>query len=210
MSNHLGQKLDGTRNRQKTILDDVIKVAVFLSTLGRRQFAAWPARPTSRERTHRALIMIAPFDREAVLEETIADLEALYEWHAMILSQAKVGVLDWPVNQARVYMSPCLKSILGYREHELPNAFSEWLNHIHSDDRAKISQQITDAVAGGEKSFQAVHRVTRRDGSDAWILFRAKIAKSDHGRPKRLLGAVIDISDIRQMMSEIAAVAASN
>lgn len=144
--------------------------------------------------------MIAPFDREAVLEETIADLEALYEWHAMILSQAKVGVLDWPVNGPRVYMSPCLKSILGYREHELPNAFSEWLNHIHSDDRAKISQQITDAVEKGAKSFQAVHRVTRRDGSDAWILFRAKVALPSDGRPKRLLGAVIDISDIRQMM----------
>ena len=78
--------------------------------------------------------------------------------------------------------------------------FSEWLNHIHSDDRAKISQQITDAVEKGTKSFQAVHRVTRRDGSDAWILFRAKVALPSDGRPKRLLGAVIDISDIRQMM----------
>lgn len=149
--------------------------------------------------------MIAPFDREAVLEETIADLEALYEWHAMILSQAKVGVLDWPVNSARVYMSPCLKSILGYREHELPNAFQEWLNHIHQDEREMISKQIKDAVANDTKNYQVVHRVTRRDGSDAWILFRARVANSENGRPKRLLGAVIDISDIRQMMSSTGA-----
>ena len=73
--------------------------------------------------------MIAPFDREAVLEETIADLEALYDYHAMILSQARVGVLDWPVNDARVYMSPCLKSMLGYDDNELPDAFTEWLKH---------------------------------------------------------------------------------
>ena len=78
--------------------------------------------------------MIAPFDREAVLEETIADLEALYDYHAMILSQARVGVLDWPVNDARVYMSPCLKSMLGYNDEELPDAFSEWLKHIHEED----------------------------------------------------------------------------
>jgi len=154
--------------------------------------------------------MIAPFDREAVLEETIADLEALYEWHAMILSQAKVGVLDWPVNGARVYMSPCLKSILGYREHELPNAFSEWLNHIHQEDRDRISTQIREAVANDSKNYQAVHRVTRRDGSHAWILFRARIAHSDNNRPKRLLGAVIDISDIRQMMTDSTPVAAAN
>lgn len=153
--------------------------------------------------------MIAPLDREAELEETIADLEALYEWHAMILSQAKVGVIDWPVNQPRVYMSPCLKSILGYREHEMPNAFSEWLNHIHSDDRERISSQINDAVANNAKSYQAVHRVMRRDGSQAWILFRAKVTKPQDDRPKRLLGAVIDISDIRQMMTDAPAAVAN-
>jgi PAS domain S-box-containing protein len=146
--------------------------------------------------------MIAPFDREADLEETIADLEALYEWHALILNQARVGVLDWPVNNARAYMSPALKMILGYEEHELPNAFQEWVNHIHEDDREDVTNEITNAVANETDHFERVHRVTKRDGSSGWILFRARITPSHDGRPQRLLGAVIDITDIRQQLTD--------
>lgn len=146
--------------------------------------------------------MIAPFDREAVLEETIADLEALYDYHAMILSQARVGVLDWPVNDARVYMSPCLKSMLGYDDEELPDAFSEWLKHIHEEDRDRVTQELQDAVRDNSPTYQRVHRVTRRDGSSGWILFRAQITPQKHNRPGRLLGAVIDITDIRQMVND--------
>jgi len=147
--------------------------------------------------------MIAPYDREAVLEETIADLEALYDWHAMILSQARVGVLDWPVNDPRVYMSPCLKSMLGYDEHELPNAFQSWLNHIHEDDRTRVVEELEEALENGVRAYQRVHRVVRRDGSYGWILFRAQITdNAAAGRPKRLLGAVIDITDIRQQIND--------
>ena len=146
--------------------------------------------------------MIAPFDREAVLEETIADLEALYDYHAMILSQARVGVLDWPVNDARVYMSPCLKSMLGYDDEELPDAFSEWLKHIHEEDRERVVQELQDAVRDKSPTYQRVHRVTRRDGSSGWILFRAQITPQKQDRPGRLLGAVIDITDIRQMVND--------
>lgn len=146
-------------------------------------------------------IMIAPLDREAQLEETIADLEALYDWHAMILSQARVGVLDWPVESCRVYMSPCLKSLLGYQEHELPNAFQEWLNHIHQDDRGLVTAELKAAVDNGTPRYQRVHRVIRKDGSAGWILFRAQITAGSDGRQKRLLGAVIDISDIRSLIT---------
>lgn len=144
--------------------------------------------------------MIAPFDREAVLEETIADLEALYDYHAMILSQARVGVLDWPVNDARVYMSPCLKSMLGYDDNELPDAFTEWLKHIHNEDRDNVVEEMREAVRDGRPNYQRVHRVTRRDGSSGWILFRAQITPKTEERAGRLLGAVIDITDIQQMI----------
>jgi PAS domain-containing protein len=50
-----------------------------------------------------------------------------------------------------------------------------------------------------------VHRVTRRDGSSGWILFRARITPNDAGDSNRLLGAVIDISDIRQAIDNASA-----
>ena len=146
--------------------------------------------------------MIAPYDREAVLEETIADLEALYDWHAMVLNQARVGVIDWPTEGSRVYMSPCLKSMLGYDDHEMPNAMQAWLQHIHQDDRQLVTDEMQAAVERGDRSWQRVHRVTRRDGSSGWILFRAQITPNEEGRSSRLLGAVIDITDIRQMIGE--------
>ena len=84
------------------------------------------------------------------------------------------------------------------------------LRHIHADDRDSVEGEMRAAVSTGKASFQRVHRVTRKDGTDGWILFRGKVTPGEEGRSTRLLGAVIDISDIRQQIAEATPAASVN
>lgn len=142
--------------------------------------------------------MIAPsvYHPQAELEQTIADLEAIDDWNSLILAEANIGVFDWPLHSQTLYLSPIFKRMLGYRDHELPNSLQAWLNHIHPDDYARVTSSLERAVRGGERKFQMLHRATHRDGTSPLFLVKASIVRSADGTPTRLLGAVIDLTDV--------------
>lgn len=144
--------------------------------------------------------MIAPssYHPQAELEQTIADLEALDDWNSLILAETDIGVFDWPLHSHELYLSPIFKRMLGYRDHEMPDSLQAWLNHIHPDDYARVTSCLDQAVRGGDRKFQMVHRATHRDGTTPLFLVKASIVRSTDGTPTRLLGAVIDLTTISQ------------
>ncbi len=147
--------------------------------------------------------MIAPsaYHPQAELEQTIADLEALDDWNTQVLTETEIGIFDWPLRSQELYLSPIFKRMLGYREHELADSLQAWLSHIHADDYNRVTSALEDAVKGGARKFQMVHRAKRRDGSSPLFLVKASIVRSSDGTPTRLLGAVIDLSSVTSELS---------
>jgi PAS domain S-box-containing protein len=142
--------------------------------------------------------VIAPssYHAQAELEQTIADLEALDDWNALILAEVEIGVFDWPLSSHELYLSPSFKRLLGYCDHELPDSLQAWLSHIHPDDYTRVTSGLEQAVRGGARKFQTVHRVKHRDGSSPLFLVKASIIRATDGTPTRLLGAIMDLTPV--------------
>ena len=141
--------------------------------------------------------MIATYNRLADLEQTIAELEALDDWHSIVLARADIGIFDWPLQSDTLYLSPSFKKMLGYRDHEFGNSLNDWLKNIHVDDRDRVSSEIELALCDGSEKYRAMHRMKHRNGNSIWFLFRASILRSDDGMPTRMIGAVIDVTDFK-------------
>src|SRR5579872_930934 len=75
--------------------------------------------------------------------------------------------------------------------------------HGHPDDRAAVAAQIGDRLATRE-SADWQYRVIWPDGSVHWLHSKAFPVLDDQGRRNRIVGVDFDISEIKQLQSELA------
>ena len=73
----------------------------------------------------------------------------------------------------------------------------DWVARLHPEDRERTVQQFLDAVNGATDQFSYQYRIIRpSDGQLRWIATEARIERDQDGRPLRLVGAHIDITDL--------------
>jgi len=106
------------------------------------------------------------------------------------------GLWDWDMLSNKVYFSKRWKSMLGYREDEVQNDFSEWESRVHPEDKAVAYREIERHVSGETKVYSVEHRLLAKDGQYRWVLARGNvIAWTSEGKPARMVGTHTDISD---------------
>lgn len=81
-----------------------------------------------------------------------------------------------------------------------PSAANEtheaWVARIHPEDRERTERQFTDAVAAGISDYQSEYRIIRpSDGELRWISVKAFIERTPDGKPIRLVGAHLDVTE---------------
>ena len=144
-------------------------------------------------------------ERESKLRQVIADLEAVDDWHSIILTEAGIGVFDWPLKTDRFYWSPIFKHLLGYADDELSNSLDAWLTRLHPSDRQFLSDEIARVTKSQSERYEGIHRMQHRDGQTMWFLIRATIRYDSNREAERLFGAAIDLSDFQESLVELLA-----
>jgi PAS domain S-box-containing protein len=84
--------------------------------------------------------------------------------------------------------------------HGLPpdavDSHTDWVARLHPEDRDHTVQYLLDAVNGTTEQFSSQYRIVRpSDGQVRWIAAEAQIERGPEGRPLRLVGAHIDVTD---------------
>ena len=137
---------------------------------------------------------------EAALRERESEL-------ARVQQIAKVAgvVLDLQGGFRNEPRSPEYRAIHGLPA-DTNDSHEDWIRRLHPDDRERAVQSFQDAVAGTEQRFSSEYRIIRpSDGQIRWIAMEARIERDPDGRPLRLVGAHIDITDrvfSREMLRE--------
>lgn len=72
----------------------------------------------------------------------------------------------------------------------------DWVDRIHPDDRERTLQHFLAAVNGPNVRYSAEYRIIRpSDGQIRWIAVEAQIERDENGKPLRLVGAHMDITE---------------
>ena len=87
---------------------------------------------------------------------------------------------------------------LGHDRDELPNAYESRIALVHPDDRAPFEQTLQGYLDGETRELEIEHRARHKDGSFRWMLTRGVDMRDPEGRPIRLIGSSIDITDHRR------------
>ena len=113
-------------------------------------------------------------------------------------SAGNVGLWDWDLATNRVLFSPEWKRQIGYQDHEVGNEFTEWQSRVHPDDLQRVMAQVRAYRAKPWPNYESEFRLAHKDGSYRWILAKASLLLDDTGRPCRMLGSHLDITERKQ------------
>jgi PAS domain S-box-containing protein len=125
---------------------------------------------------------------------------------SIALSASSTGLWDYhPGDDSAVY-SDTWFTMLGYAPGELPSTGKTFVALVHPDDFKAYGSSMAAHVATGREAIQAELRMQRKDGEWAWIKTVGRVIERDAaGKPTRLIGIHIDVSEAHRAQAELAA-----
>ncbi len=108
-------------------------------------------------------------------------------------------VWDWDIVNDSQRWNEAGKKVFGWTEIvEKTVNVAWWMERIHPDDRKRIEEGIDEVVKNksGDK-WQDEYRFRKADGTYAEVLDRGNFLRDDAGKPIRMIGAMLDITDRR-------------
>ncbi|MHB0959067.1 MAG: PAS domain-containing sensor histidine kinase [Pirellulaceae bacterium] len=125
---------------------------------------------------------------------------------------AKIGTFEWDIQKEVNSWTPELEAMYGLSPGSFPGTQAAWENLIHSDDRAEAVRLVEQTVETGEP-VEGEWRVIWPDGSVRWLAGRWQAFMDESGKPLRMIGVNIDITDrkrteecLRQHYDELRAI----
>ncbi len=113
--------------------------------------------------------------------------------YGLVIKASNDGVWDWNIKTNEVYFSANWKKMLGYKEGEIKNEFSEWERLLFVDDKERVKKYVNNYITSQEKEkFEIEYRMNHKNGSQVDILARAYGMKDAKGDVVRLVGTHID------------------
>jgi PAS domain S-box-containing protein len=113
------------------------------------------------------------------------------------------GVWDWDMASGRLYWSDEAFRLFGLEPGAFEPTGESWLDLVHPDDRRRVRERVTAGLGQRRELFDAEYRIVRPDGSVCWVEDRGQIFYDREGRPIRMLGINIDITERRRAMERL-------
>lgn len=108
-----------------------------------------------------------------------------------------VGVWDWDIVANRTYWSDTMWSFYGETPHSVNPDDAFWSSHIHAEDIARVKAFLQQTLDSGAFNYRDEFRIVGRSGETLWIESVANITREADGKPIRMYGVNLDVTDRR-------------
>ncbi len=110
-------------------------------------------------------------------------------------------VWDWDLTTNDLLWNANFQKMFGYSADEAGTDANSWTERIHPDDLHRVEESIHHAIDSGEQGWADEYRFQRSDGSYAFIVDRGFIIFDESGKPLRMIGSMMDVTE-RRLMEE--------
>lgn len=117
---------------------------------------------------------------------------------ALVIDGSNDGIWDWNILTGETYFSHRWKSMLGYSDDEIESRIDCWRRLLHPDDLGRSLDNLQRHLDGQTASYEMEYRLLHKDGTYRWILARGATLRDPSGRPMRMVGSHLDLTDRRR------------
>lgn len=142
---------------------------------------------------------------EDKVKERTVKLAESEERFRLVTKATNESIWDWDLGNNKMWWSEGFYNMFHYpreNNHIYSSAFK--LERIHPEDRRKVSDSIYQHINNNSNTWSAEYRFAKSDGTYAHILDRGYILHDEFNTPYRMLGSMLDITDLRNAEAEAA------
>jgi PAS domain S-box-containing protein len=119
-------------------------------------------------------------------------------WHIRLDPEAPSDTLP-----DEIYLSPRMKSFLGFQDDEFPNSMPAWGNQILPEDLPKLRENSLKFRTGEIDHYGFEYRIRHKDGSIRWLQTSGQLEYDRDGRVILFAGIDWDITARKQVELQI-------
>jgi two-component system, chemotaxis family, CheB/CheR fusion protein len=123
---------------------------------------------------------------------------------SLAMDIAKMAWWEWNYETNQVKTSSGKYTMLGYSENEIGEGYEGWTKLLHPDDVEAAMKSMIDLLEGKAEFYQTEYRIKNSDGNYNLFFDKGQIIEySKNGKPKIIMGIVIDISERKDHLNRI-------
>ena len=113
---------------------------------------------------------------------------------------ARVGTWEWNLQTNASAWSEMIWQLLGLEQGDEVSSLETFIGFIHPDDFERVLRKVNKVFSEGEDYYDEF-RINPRNGPTIWVAAKGRVIRSADGRPERMLGVNIDITE-RKVVEE--------
>jgi PAS domain S-box-containing protein len=115
---------------------------------------------------------------------------------------ARVATWEWDIASGQSVWSEMLWELLGLSPANGSATLERFVNAIHPEDRERALQRVKEVLENGEE-YDDEFRIMRSDSEVLWLASKGRLIRSTDGRPERMIGVNIDITERHRALDEL-------
>lgn len=140
---------------------------------------------------------------ERKLRKTAEELSVNKKRFELAIQGSGAGIWDWNASDDKLYISPYLAKLLDYDFEEVQDLTRyRFLRVIHEDDIDLFKKHLEEHLKW-KLPFKIECRFRKGDGSYIWVLDTGQAQWHEDGRPVRMVGSIIDITERKQAEEKV-------
>ncbi|GAC1677297.1 MAG: hypothetical protein PVS3B1_17850 [Ktedonobacteraceae bacterium] len=113
-----------------------------------------------------------------------------------------IGTFELVLATGETIWTPELEAVYGLPPGGFEGKYENWANRVHPDDLPAVEENLRSAIAGGPP-FDIEYRILWPNGAIRWIQAKGIVDCDEQGKPTRVIGVNIDITERTEAEREL-------
>lgn len=117
-------------------------------------------------------------------------------------SSANIGIWDWHIDNEKLQWTSELEAMFAYAPGTFPGDYSAFSQRVHPEDLVEL-ELLRDSAVAAHRTFDFDFRVLEEPGLVRWLNCKGGASYDEMGRPQRVFGVCIDITERKSAEREL-------
>lgn len=147
---------------------------------------------------HQLIAYVGCVEDVSEFNQIQSQLKISQQRYKLALKGSSAGIWDWDIETNEVYYSVKFTNLLGYGNLAFGNNWATLLEQIHPDDIGEFEFKLQKHLDDPFMEFNIECRLYSQKRHELWFQILGEAIREQHGKPFRMVGSILDITDKKQ------------